>query len=66
MDDIAPSKVTSFPRKRESILSRWTPAFAGVTTAVTFISIRGPRAHVHSDEGISAARFDLTITRGDD
>ena len=36
----AASKGTSFPRKRESIWPRWTPACAGVTTAMTFISMR--------------------------
>ena len=36
------------PRKQESILPRWTPAFAGVTTAMTFIFMRRQRARVRS------------------
>jgi hypothetical protein len=45
-----PSKVTSFPRKRESISSRtWTPACAGVTRSI-FISSGGPKAHEDSVE----------------
>jgi hypothetical protein len=45
------SKVTSFPRKRESSSSRpCTPAFAGATRVGIFIPSDGPQAHGNSFE----------------
>jgi hypothetical protein len=55
----APSKVT-LRHSRESgnpVRSgvTWTPACAGVTTGMTFISLGGPLAHDHSDDSKSAS-----------
>ena len=64
----APSKATSFPRKRESSSSgTWAPASAGATRMGIFIKLGGPQVHGDSVEGhVIPAKAGIQFLRGVD